>query len=63
MEITCRSLLSEERLEEVKAYVLEATTTKKVQVEDGEQADVVEDEVPHYDSSKINHNAPVHMNE
>ena len=63
MEITCRSLLSEERFEEVKAYVLEAATTKKVQVEDGEQADVVEDEVPRYDSSRINHNAPVHMNE
>ena len=63
MEITCRSLLSEERFEEVKAYVLEATTTKKVQVEDGEQADVVEYEVPRYDSLNINHNAPVHMNE
>ena len=63
MEITCRSLLSEERFEEVKAYVLEAATTKKVQVEDGEQDDVVEDEVPRYDSLKINHNAPVHMNE
>ena len=55
--------LSEEEFEEVKAYVLEAATTKKVQVEDGEQADVVEHEVPRYDSSKINHNAPVHMNE
>ena len=55
--------LSEERFEEVKAYVLEAATTKKVQVEDGEQADFVEDEVPRYDSSKINHNSPMHMNE
>ena len=63
MEITCRSLLSEEIFEEVKAYVLEEATTKKVQVEDGEQADVVKDEVPRYDSSKIDHNAPVHMNE
>jgi len=36
---------------------------KKVQVEDGQQADVVEHEVPRYDSSKINHNALVHMNE
>ena len=55
--------MSEERFEEVKAYVLEAATTKKVQVEDGEQADVVEDDVPRYDSLKINHNAPMHMNE
>eukprot|EP00253_Pinus_taeda_P030284 PITA_30284 len=45
--------LSEERFEEVKAYILEAAATEEVQVEEEEHADiVVEDGVPLYDSSK-----------
>jgi len=52
--------LSEERFEEVKAYILEAAATGQVQVVEEEQADIVEeDEVPLYDSSKNNHNAPM----
>jgi len=55
--------LSEERFEEVKAYILEAATTWEVQREEEEQADVVDDEVPSYGSSKNNHNTPMHINE
>nr|ABR16521.1 unknown [Picea sitchensis]ACN40513.1 unknown [Picea sitchensis] len=52
--------LSEERFEEVKAYILEAAATGQVQVVEEEQADIVEeDEIPLYDSSKNNHNAPM----
>jgi len=55
--------LSEERFEEVKDYILEAAATGEMQTEEEERDDVVEDEVPVYDSLKNNHNAPMHMTE
>jgi GDP-L-galactose phosphorylase len=54
--------LSEERFEEVKAYILEAVASGEVQTEEEEQADVVEDEDPLH-SLTNNHDAPMHLNE
>jgi len=54
--------LSDERFEEVKAYILEAVASGEVQTEEEEQADVVEDEDPLH-SLKNNHDAPMHLNE
>ena len=58
-----KSLCQRKDLKKLKLMFWKEQLLKKVQVEDGQQADVVEHEVPRYDSSKINHNALVHMNE
>lgn len=55
--------LSEERFEEVEAYILEAVASGEVQTEEEEEAAVVEDDDPLHHSLKNNHDAPVHLNE